>query len=643
MLNKTIVIFSTLLLPVVVSASCPQLEGRYKCEDESSERLLDFTTKLDQDVYVYSINGRTLRADGQSTETRSSDPSRSKYTTTCDAYSLNVIVELQAQTGFCHVPTAIRSVTNWKLENGQLTENDLTVLSCPGKAPLRIPKMTVCKRPNTVKYTYAVGIKPEHFDRLTSELRQSKDIEFISSSKQAGLLIIKTHKDSVISKLAKKPGVVFTEQEVLKKAPQKITSTSWNDLQISRSLNQIKVPEAWKHATGKGARILIIDSGADVNHPALQGKIEKVYNFIATEGDKRDVTDDVGHGTHVAGIAAGGSVLSPLGVAPEARILVAKVCDRARCSSTAIAQAMAWGLQEKVSVMNLSLGGGFTISEKFVLDKLDSAQIPVVAASGNSGMEGVSLPAAYPSVTAVGAVDANSQKSSYTNWGKELDVVAPGDSIVSSVPIGTGRQSAVALKLKMEDYRQVPSITFPLTPVNKVLDSSAMVYGKYGKEEELLGLDLQGKILVVDRGEITLINKIRNAESKMAVALVIVNNSSPLAGGSVTTEDNPLKIPAMMIEQQAGNALKEALANNQAAQISFEISQADYAEMTGTSMASPYVAGVVALMKSAKPRIGSYKIRQILTKTSSALPTSDANKDLPGLVNAEKAVIEALK
>ena len=198
--------------------------------------------------------------------------------------------------------------------------------------------------------------------------------------------------------------------------------------------------------TGQGVKIAILDSGVDTDHAELTGKVLAYRNFT-DDGPE----DAIGHGTHVAGIAMGrgvrevedsGRANRVLGIAPEAGLIVAKVCgDDGWCSEGAIMEAIEWAVLQGADVMNLSLGGGAfpdhcdgdPLAAK--LNWAVSQGVTVVAASGNGGEigEGVAVPACGSKVIAVGAVDAGDTVQLWSSYGRPLDLVAPGLNILSSL------------------------------------------------------------------------------------------------------------------------------------------------------------------------------------------------------------------
>jgi subtilisin family serine protease len=194
-------------------------------------------------------------------------------------------------------------------------------------------------------------------------------------------------------------------------------------------------------ATGAGATVAVLDTGAHLGHPALKSSFSGVpmYDFVEDEGDGDANPSAIrgpmaGHGTHVAGIVAL--------VAPEAKIMPLRVLNgQGRGNAVAIAKAVAFARERGAHVINLSLS---TPDESRVVDEyLDAARadgIVVVAAAGNDDSATMQYPAANNAgddgLLAVTAVDRDHKKSSFASYGPWVDVAAPGNAIRSAYPVG---------------------------------------------------------------------------------------------------------------------------------------------------------------------------------------------------------------
>jgi subtilisin family serine protease len=207
------------------------------------------------------------------------------------------------------------------------------------------------------------------------------------------------------------------------------------------SLKVTKVADAWDTQVGtKETIIAIIDSGVDMTHPDLKAKLVPGWNTL----DKNDKpTDDHGHGTHCAGIAAAiaDNNEGVAGVAPGVGLMSVKVLDaKGRGSDATIAEGVVWAADHGAKVMSMSLGlykRSQVIEDalQYALDK----DVTLVASAGNNNAENdpVSaphLPSTHPGVIEVAATDSKDQKARFSNFGKTVSVAAPGVDILSTLP-----------------------------------------------------------------------------------------------------------------------------------------------------------------------------------------------------------------
>ncbi|GAB4431583.1 MAG: hypothetical protein Kow002_19810 [Anaerolineales bacterium] len=212
-------------------------------------------------------------------------------------------------------------------------------------------------------------------------------------------------------------------------------------------LVNIRAPQGWDVTTGSTAvTIAIIDSGVDLAHPDLATKLVPGYDFVNNDAVPQD---DYGHGTHVAGIAAASSDNGTgiAGVSWGARIMPVKVLNSAGSGTYLdVAQGITWAVDNGAQVLNLSLGGSApsTLLQNAV-NYAHTQGATIVAASGNYGSGSVLYPARYPHVIAVGAVDGSNVLASFSNYGVEIDLVAPGVSVYSTIPGGYGNNSGTSM------------------------------------------------------------------------------------------------------------------------------------------------------------------------------------------------------
>lgn len=461
-------------------------------------------------------------------------------------------------------------------------------------------------------------------------------------------LIIDTNNESEIEKLKSNPAVAYVEKEVFHEAPRPVNGYLAKQLPNSYrgrlgqntpwGINAVKAPQAWKQSKrGSGSRVLVLDTGIDANHPSLKVNFEKGQDFTGVS-DGSDFSDKNGHGTHCAGTIAG--VLDKTGftgVAPEAKILAGRVCGDKGCSNISIAQGINWGIQEKVDVISMSLGGAWsTPAERDAVNKADKAGITVVAASGNSGTPRVSYPAALPTVIAVGAIDSKLAKADFSQWGPELAVVAPGVDVISSVPVGSGREASVTVEGKKVNSSAFQGAREILTPETNVLVPAGL-----GKEADFTA-EVKGKYALISRGEITFADKVKNAIKAGAAGVVIYNNAAGLLQGALTEDGSTLPVGVFMIEQTVGQEILGQIQAGQQVSVTLQTLATDYSSFQGTSMATPHVAGVVALVKAANKSLTGAQVKEILKRTAQPLSPNNNNELGSGLVNAQAAVQAAV-
>lgn len=199
----------------------------------------------------------------------------------------------------------------------------------------------------------------------------------------------------------------------------------------------MNAPKAWERTRGKGIRVAILDTGVDTYHPDLRPNLKLGINF--TNQNLADYQDVKGHGSHCAGVIAGcDNDIGVVGIAPEAFIFPVKVLgDDGSGSLTALLRGLRWCIDNQMDVVSLSLGVHERPPQALhnLIIEATSKNIAIVVAAGNEN-RGVSYPAAYPETIAVGAMDVQKNRASFSNYGAELDIVAPGVDIYSTVPKG---------------------------------------------------------------------------------------------------------------------------------------------------------------------------------------------------------------
>ena len=200
-------------------------------------------------------------------------------------------------------------------------------------------------------------------------------------------------------------------------------------------MDQINMPAAWKLADGEGVVVAVLDTGVAYEnygrfHMAedLEGvTFVKPWDFVDNDSH---ANDDHAHGTHVTGTIAqathNGKGVS--GVARKVKIMPLKVLSGSGSGSVAgIADAIRYAADEGAQVINMSLGGPFPsrVLKKAVQYAHDKG-VTVICAAGNDGKKKLGYPAGYPGAVAVAATQFDRTTTFYSNYGKGLDIAAPG-------------------------------------------------------------------------------------------------------------------------------------------------------------------------------------------------------------------------
>jgi thermitase len=212
----------------------------------------------------------------------------------------------------------------------------------------------------------------------------------------------------------------------------------------------IDAPEGWD-ASGLGAfpatggvKIGIVDTGIDQTHPELSGKTVNCADSIGGAVVEGACADDSLHGTHVAGTIAA-KANNATGVAGVAFNSSLVICKALRAGAgvgltSDVANCITWTHSKGAKVISMSLGGGqSTTLQSAVANAWENGAATgsvLIAAAGNDGNSTVSYPAGYSQVVSVAATDHNDARASFSNANPDVEVAAPGVSVLSTIPGG---------------------------------------------------------------------------------------------------------------------------------------------------------------------------------------------------------------
>lgn len=204
---------------------------------------------------------------------------------------------------------------------------------------------------------------------------------------------------------------------------------------VDWGLSAYGIPDVWRRSRGAGVKVAVLDTGIDLEHPDLAEAVDAVRDFTRSLSGAHDRQ---GHGTHVAGtLAARQNGVGVIGVAPECRLLVAKVLgDDGSGSDASVAAGVDWAVESGADVVSMSLGSA-EASPRIgaAIRRAAAAGRFVVCAAGNEGDgDTVNWPARRHETIAVAAVDRHGRVTAFSSRGREVDVAAPGDEVLSTWP-----------------------------------------------------------------------------------------------------------------------------------------------------------------------------------------------------------------
>lgn len=501
-----------------------------------------------------------------------------------------------------------------------------------------------------------------------------------------------------LKKLLEVSGVTLVEPDAIVHAlDDKKPADSSTDLEkvvdyetkMNTSISFLGIEKLWdKGYKGKGIKVAVLDTGIDPDHPEFQGIYKGGKNFIPNSSTyTRERADDdaretspkerpasqpefnaqgrafyTDHGTHVAGTIAaiGANEYGIKGIAPEIDLYAYRVLGAYGSGSTSgIIAAIEHAVNEKMNVINLSLGGesnSETDGASFAINNAMMAGVISVISSGNSGPNRGTV--TTPGTSRLGIVVGNTTNPE------------------------TQHNGLVTIKVG-EDYNYTKQLKFMGTTFGQ--DLAQQLNGEYelvavpnvGAVSDYDGIDVDGKVALIARGSLAFVDKIANAKANGAIAAIIHNFSGGTNAPDVSNVflgDSFAFIPTIDMSVTDGTAIRDALKNGQGTvtfgnygsekslgddvndsssrgpstpnfdikpdvtapgtnimssvpAYKWDFPEASYEEsydrFTGTSMAAPHIAGIAALVKQANPNWNAFDVKVAISNTAKLLNTSN--------------------
>lgn len=374
--------------------------------------------------------------------------------------------------------------------------------------------------------------------------------------------------------------------------------------------------------------VCIIDSGYDRAHEDLSSGANVTGTNDAGTGNW--FTDENHHGTHVAGTisALNNAGTGVVGVSENGtlKLHIIKVfgADVWAYSST-LATAANRCRDAGANIISMSLGGPTqNKTEQRAFDALYSRGILNIAAAGNDGNTRLSYPAGYSSVVSVAAIDESLNWATFSQYNSKVELAGPGVNVLSTVPMNTGNAST--LSVGTTSYEAGGMDGSPRL-------SRSGPLADFGLGGSVVAGSMTGKVCLIQRGTYDFASKVSNCQASGGIGAIVYNNAPGGFGGTLGT--TVTSIPSVTASDTDGAAMKGQL--GQTATVA--VTPASYAFFDGTSMATPHVSAVAALVWALRPQCTAAQLRTSLNLSAKDLgPAGRDTKFGFGLVQAKAAV-----
>jgi thermitase len=306
----------------------------------------------------------------------------------------------------------------------------------------------------------------------------------ISGINTTVILVPKGQEDTILQQLKKEGVVEYSEPNYIRRIQYVPNDPSFpqqwglanTGQSISMTINgsaktlkgtpndDIHAETAWDVSKGDGIKVAVLDTGIDLSHPDLAGKVVAQKVFVSTATTTID--DKFGHGTHVAGIIAANTNNGQgvAGTCPNCQLLIGKAMDdQGNGQDADMANAITWAADNGAKVINMSEGGNTpSQTEDAAINYAWNKGAVIIAAAGNNGSNQLFYPAASPNVISVAATDNVNALASFSDYGSWVNLAAPGLAILSTLPTHTYAMQAQEPLKTNYDYLSGTSMAAPI-------------------------------------------------------------------------------------------------------------------------------------------------------------------------------------
>ena len=215
----------------------------------------------------------------------------------------------------------------------------------------------------------------------------------------------------------------------------KILTSQEVSQQLGWGITAFDLPKVWEHSQGEDVKIAVLDTGVDLCHDDLVKNLLPGINFIKPGQPPQD---DCGHGCHISGIlVAINNDIGMVGVCPKAKVIPVKVLDnKGNGNLLAVSTGIRWAADNGADFIQMSLGAPQKVQQvaKAIQYAADKGVITFCAAGNAGNTKEIFYPANYKTTISVAAINENFKRANFSCTGQNLDFMAPGVNILSTIP-----------------------------------------------------------------------------------------------------------------------------------------------------------------------------------------------------------------